>query len=459
MKMGKWDGKLRLFSASTGLLPFGLKKDLIAFLEEHDYEAFDETVKLEIDFTKENVVEFLQSMNISNGKGEIIKANLHQIEALEHCASSGRAVVLSPTSSGKSLIIYLLVRLMDTKTCIIVPSTSLVHQLYTNFEEYSEFDESFVVEELCNKVYSGMPKNTGHKITITTWQSLNDFKDIEFYKSFEMVIVDEVHTAKAKVLGDVLERFTEANFRYGFTGTLDDSELGDYKIRGIFGDIVQFVTTKELMDSGIVANVEIKMLFLQYPRELSEIICSKAITYQNEIEFITKLPKRNGFISAIAKGSTGNTLILFNNISHGDELKLKLEKILGPEREIFVIVGGVDSKERERLRKLTEKKDGVIILATYGVFSTGVSINKLHNIIFAHPTKSKIRVIQSIGRLLRLHETKDTATVYDIVDDFSFKTSKGTLKKNFLLEHGLHRSKFYMKEQYPFVVKKLDFEA
>lgn len=453
-----WDGKIRLFNTKNGLLPLGLKDELLEFLQEYEYEYLDETTISESEYTVEEVTNFLNACRVSDGKGEEIFPEKHQIDAIVHSILEKRVLILSPTSSGKSLIIYLIQKFLDRNVCILVPSVGLVDQLSVNFDEYSQFDSDFDAEEEIHKIYSGKEKIVDKRIVISTWQSLQRLEpDTEFYDRFECLIVDEVHTAKANVLGGIIEKFTNAQYKLGFTGTLDDSELTNMKLKGLFGPVKQFVTAKDLMDAGVITPVDIRMIFLQYfPLEVRDLMLSKSTSYDTEMSYVLSNPRRNKFIAKLATSRPGNTLILFNLLDHVDEIKrLILEDF--PDRKIFVVTGNVKGKERETIRKAIEKEDDCVVLATYGVFSTGISINKLHNFIFAHPTKSKTRVLQSIGRLLRKHITKDVATIFDIVDDFSITTKKGSVRKNYILEHALERSKYYIKERYPFQIKKLDF--
>jgi superfamily II DNA or RNA helicase len=239
--------------------------------------------------------------------GNKITPRDYQIDALEHALTNGQSLLLSPTASGKSLIIYLAIRHFleesDQSVLLIVPTTSLVEQMYSDFADYSQFDE-WEVAENCHKIYAGKEKyNVKPRVIITTWQSI--YKErAEWFHPFGMVVGDEAHAFKAKSLTSILEKCTECRYRMGTTGTLDGTQTHQLVLEGLFGPVHKVTTTKKLMDSNDLAQLDINVLLLKYADEH----CRVKRDYQQEMDFIVKYDPRNNFISNLAIDCTGNTI-------------------------------------------------------------------------------------------------------------------------------------------------------
>ena len=246
---------------------------------------------------------------------------------------------------------------------------------------------------------------------------------------------------KAKSLSGIMEKLTNCNFRYGTTGTLDGMQCHKLIIEGLFGPSYHVTSTKKLIDKNILSSLKIDAILLNYD-EVDRKVVSK-YTYSDEMLWLIHNEKRNRFIVDLAKSLKGNTLILFQFVEkHGK----RLHQLVNDEgRKVFFVHGGTEAEDREQVRKILEENDQCIVVASYGTFSTGISIKRLHNIIFASPSKSRIRVLQSIGRQLRVSEHKEFAKLYDIGDDLSWKT-----KKNHTLRHFSERIKIYRSEKFEF---------
>ena len=432
----KWDGYVYLYNINNGKIYYGLKNRVQRFASDREYELIDKTNDLIEHISNEDYLKFLTSFPCE------YKLRDYQNAAIRHSIDNRRCVLLSPTASGKSLIIYYLVRYyFPRKSLIIVPTLSLVSQMYSDFESYA--DKSFEVANCVHKIFGGQKKETEKPIIISTWQSLYELKT-DFFTDFELVIGDEAHLYKAKSLTKIMKNLENAPYRIGTTGTLDDVEVHKLILEGLFGTTKKVTTTKELIKKKTLSTITIRCLVLKYSKEAAAKI-SKS-NYQEEINFLVSHPNRNKYICNLVKGLTGNTLVLFQLIEkHGKILYSILEEIIDPSRKIFFVYGGTDAESRERVRELVEKEKDAIICASYGVYSTGINIRNLHNIVFASPTKSRIRNLQSIGRGLRRSETKETATLYDISDDLSYKG-----KKNYTLNHFMERVKIYTGEHFPY---------
>jgi superfamily II DNA or RNA helicase len=426
-----WDGQIRLYNTATQMLYSGLNNYVIMFAKERGYE-----VEFEYDNSADNYSVAEAKKFVEEEKFTMVPRD-YQLEAYVDAIRYKRGLFISPTASGKSFIIYMIMRKLLRQTLIIVPTTTLVHQMYSDFEEYG-----FNSEKYCHKIFSGKDKNTDKPVVITTWQSIYKLRK-DWFKKFDVVIGDEAHLFKAKSLTSILEKMEDTEYRFGFTGTLDGTQTHKLVLEGLFGPAQKVISTKELMDSGTLADFKIKILALKYHDEIRKIVSK--MDYQAEMDFLVSHEGRNKFIKNLALSLNGNTLLLFQYVDkHGRILEEMIKEEAG-DRKVFFIHGGVKGEERDDIRGIVEKENNAIIVASYGTFSTGVNIKNLHSIIFASPSKSKIRNLQSIGRGLRKSDTKDSATLYDIADDLSWKSTS-----NFTLKHLMERVKIYDEEKFDY---------
>jgi len=436
-----WDGKVRLLSPMTGLLYAGLVKYVEEFCNKRKYE-----LEYLSDFSSENfsvkeAKEFIEKIKPT------MQPRDYQIDAFVHAVRERRSLLLSPTASGKSFIIYLLVRYYAKRTLIIVPTTSLVSQLASDFADYGFDSNRFV-----HRVFAGQDKGSTKPITITTWQSIYKLPK-EFFSNFDVIIGDEAHLFKAKSLTSILTKLSGTRYRFGFTGTLDGTQTHRLVLEGLFGPVRKVITTSELIDKKHLADFKIKAIVLSYPDEVRKMI-SRASDYQAEMDYIVRCEVRNKFIRNLTLSLEGNTLLLFQFVEkHGKILYNDLIKEAG-DRNIFFVSGEVDGEVREDIRKIVEDETNAIIVASFGTFSTGVNIKNLHNIIFSSPSKSRVRNLQSIGRGLRKSETKSSSTLYDIADDMSWKS-----KKNYTLLHFMERIKTYNEEKFNYKIYKVTLDV
>jgi len=435
-----WDGKVRLLNVMTGLLYTGLLRYVEDFCSKRNYEIEYLTDFGAEDFSVKEANEFIEKLNPKLAPRD------YQIDAFMHAVRERRALLLSPTASGKSFIIYLLTRYYAKRTLIIVPTISLVSQLASDFADYGFDSDKFV-----HRVFAGQDKGTTKPITITTWQSIYKLPK-EFYSSFDVVIGDEAHLFKAKSLTSILTKLSGCRYRFGFTGTLDGTQTHKLVLEGLFGPVRKVTTTAELIDKKHLADFKIKAIILQYPDHVKQMI-ARAKDYQAEMDYLVKCEARNKFIRNLALSLEGNTLLLFQFVEkHGKELyeKIKAEAV---DRKVFFVAGSVDGEEREQIRRIVEDEPNSIIVASYGTFSTGINIKNLHSVIFASPSKSRVRNLQSIGRGLRKSDTKTAATLYDIADDMTWKNDK-----NYTLLHFMERIKIYNEEKFKYKFYKVSLD-
>ena len=429
-KSGMWNGDIHIFNLRSQLLYGGLNTYLEKFCEEREYKIEYLTDFSTDEFSIKEAQDFISSLAIP-----LIPRD-YQIEAFVYAIRNRRALLLSPTASGKSLIIYLLIRYFNLNTLLIVPTTSLVHQMYTDFESYG-FDS----KTNCHMIYSGQDKNIDKPVNISTWQSLYKLPK-SWFDRFELVIGDEAHLFQAKSLVGIMENLEDCRYRYGFTGTLDGTQTHKLMLEGLFGTVKKVTTTKTLISQKYLSDFKIKCIVLRYTDDTCKEVLKKK--YQAEMDYVISSEKRNKFIRNLVLSLKGNTLLLFQYIEkHGRILYDTILAEAQNDRPVYFVHGGVEGEDRENIRRLVEIDKDAIICASYGTFSTGINIRNLHNIVFASPSKSKIRNLQSIGRGLRLGDDKEICTLFDIVDDFSLGS-----KKNYLLMHFIERMKIYNEEKF-----------
>ena len=438
-----WDGKIRLYSQKTKEIYFGLYPYIRAFAEERDYQIVTgKDVEIENKVNKDIVTKF------SNSLGQSFEARDYQIDAIYHSLKYNRTLLLSPTASGKSFIIYALIRYYshlikdqeNNRCLLIVPTTSLVEQMYSDFKSYG-----WNVKKYCHRLYSGYSNQTDKKVLISTWQSLYKLPK-KYFEQFGVVFGDEAHLFKSKSLTEIMTKLLDCKYRVGLTGTLDGAQTHKLVLEGLFGSVNKVTSTRKLMDKKQLSNLTVRCLILKHTQENSKIVANGK--YQDEIDYLVSSKSRQNFIRNLSLKLEGNTLVLFQLVEkHGKNLYDEMQKF---DRKVFFVYGGTNAETREKIRSITEGEKNAIIVASYGTFSTGVNIRNLHNIVFTSPSKSKIRVLQSLGRGLRKTATKNTVRLFDIADDLSYKSHK-----NFTLNHFYERINIYNREKFNYKIDKI----
>jgi superfamily II DNA or RNA helicase len=439
-----WDGMIKLFSLRDYTLYTGLLHYVEKFCKERDYTIqIDTQLNLTENFSIVEAEKFISEINLPH------EVRDYQMKSFVHAIRNKRMLLVSPTASGKSLIIYKIVKWLQEsdykKGLLIVPTISLVHQMFKDFKSYG-FDS----EKYCHMIHGGQEKTSDKFLYISTWQSI--FKnDPDYFHQFDFVLGDEAHQFKAKSLTTILSNCINSEYRIGCTGTLDGTTTHRLVLEGLFGPVYQSTTTSELIEQKHLSEFKIKCLVLKYSEEVCKL--AKSWDYQDEIDYIVSNTKRNEFIKNLTLSLDGNTLVLFNLVEkHGKQLH-KLIKDSSKDRHVFFVFGGTEVEVRESVREITERENDAIIVASYGTFSRGVNIKNLHNIIFASPSKSRIRNLQSIGRGLRKGDNKKEATLFDISDDF--RVGKFV---NFTLKHFVERLKIYDDEKFTYKMYNIEIK-
>lgn len=436
-----WDGKIRLFSPVTHLLYGGLNHHIDAFAKSYGYTPEYDSEFNSTDFSLYEANQFIDGLNLPS----FIERRDFQVDAFTHVVRNRRALLLSPTASGKSLIIYLLMRYFKRKTLIIVPTITLVHQLAGDFMDYG-----FDVDTYVHKVHQGEEKTTHKPVTITTWQSVYKMPK-SYFDKFRVVIGDEAHTFQATSLKSIMTKLTSCPVRVGLTGTLDGTKTHQLMLEGLFGPVKRVVRTVDLINQGVLSAFSIKAIELKYSDKTRK-QCSK-FKYQEEIDWIVRNSDRNRFIANLSVSLKGNTLVLFQFVDKHGKILYDMIRQKAGNRPVYFVSGEVDGEDRDTIRRAIETHDDAIIVAS-SVFTTGINIKKLHNIIFTSPSKARIKSLQSIGRVLRKSADKMRATLFDIADDLSHGTHR-----NYTLDHFVERLNIYNSEEfiykiYPVVLKE-----
>ena len=437
-----WDGKIRLYSPATGEIYGGLVDKIVSWAKKSEYSLEFENNQFYGAPFEENEIISREGVKEYMTRISKYKPRKYQIDAVYDALRYNRKLLISPTASGKSLMIYAVVRYYaekNKKILLVVPTTSLVEQMYKDFKDYG-----WDAQNYCHRIYAGKEKTNENPVTITTWQSIYKLKR-PFFKDFEVVIGDEAHLFKSKSLISIMTKMDAAKYRFGFTGTLDGTQTHKWVLEGLFGPSYKVTQTKELIDKGHLSKLQIHILILKHKPRKFEL-------YEEELQHIITHQKRNNFIKNLVIDLKGNTLVLFSRVeAHGQPLYELINNSIKNDRKLFYVHGGVDAEEREQVREITETERNAIIVASYGTFSTGINIKNLHNVIFASPSKSRIRNLQSIGRVLRKGDSKTQAVLYDIADDITHLS-----RRNYTLNHLIERIKIYNEEKFNYEIVQID---
>lgn len=450
-KADLWDGKIKLFHGLFHTMYVGLIYELIRF-------SIDRELSIELDPALEIGKDYQAPANVPDSFLEALKLDFepydYQVEALNLIVKRKRRMLLSPTSSGKSLILYMATLYLQAtgaakKTLIIVPTTSLVEQMVSDFADYAK-NIKWDAEKNCHMIYGyeGVTKSTEKPIVVSTWQSIYKLPK-KWFKQFDSVFVDEAHLASAESVKGVMARMDTCPYRIGLTGTIDDTETHRLTLTGLFGKIYQTTTTEQMMEREIASTLTIKGILFKHTDE--ECRAMSKLGYADELKHVLNDERRNKFLHKLAVNQQGNTLLLFNRVEkHGIPLFERIVKDSNG-RKVFIVHGKVPVEERERIRAYAETHNNVIIVASYGTFSTGINIKNLQFCIFAHPYKAKIKNLQSIGRILRISDTSNEAVLYDVADDYQWKS-----RENITLKHFKERLRLYEQENFNYQVSEIN---
>lgn len=447
-RSGLWDGYLYSYQGQAingnwhNTLPKGFLEELINFCRKRHY-TFNFTNKLTrsgLKNAEERTEKFLNTLPLPDG----FEVRDYQKSAFISAISKGRILLESPTASGKSFLMYMLTRFYNQPTLIIVPAIMLANQLKEEYRDYSSNDSEWNVDEKVHVIFSGKEKETECPIVISTWQSIYKLPK-SYFSRFRVIIADEVHSFEAKCVKEVIEKCHRGVVRIGVTGTIKRKEMkiAPESLEGSFGKVKVVTELYKLIEEKFLSDAKINVLVLDYNEEDRKAV--RGLTYAEEVDWIVGCEKRINFVSKLAAAKRDTALVLFERKKHGKALHEKISSIVGPERAVYYIDGGTKPAERERIRKAVETQRGAVIVASIKVFAVGVNIENLYYLILAHPTKGEIRILQSVGRTLRLGDRSHKIFVNDIVDDLSCGN-----KENYGIQHYRKRLEIYESRKLPF---------
>jgi superfamily II DNA or RNA helicase len=436
---GRWDGYTYLYNPITQILPRGLLPRLDIFCEERGYTLAME-MESNVEASRDSIDGYIKTLGLPSH----LKLQDYQFNSIHHAINNPKSLIISPTGSGKSLIIYALLRYWKKPTLILVPNIGLVKQTYESFVEYSENDKEFLSQ--VTTISKGRNRDTSATYVISTWQSIFTLPP-KWFDRYEVILVDEAHRAKATSIKGIVGKCTNASVRIGLTATMNKIHGDILTLEGYLGKPCRFTTSAELIERGVLSNLTINCILLKYPSDIIQI--AKPLPYHKQKILIATNKKRIDFVVNLVKHIDNNILVLFDLVEkHGIILYDKMQSSI-PTRNIYYIDGKSDDNYRESVRQLVDKDKNAIIIASAPTFSTGINIRNLHSLVFALPSKSEINILQSIGRALRKKDGINKAVVYDIVDDMTDRSFK-----NYAWKHFQARLEIYQREQFDYRVMK-----
>lgn len=387
------------------------------------------------------------------GITDLVKLSLplrdYQETGILKCLKQGNGVAVSATASGKTLIIATLVETIrknsekSHKTLIVVPGIQLVEQTFNDLLEYG------VDSKILSRWSGDHAYNSNSKIVIASLSILQSKKsDLQILEDCDLFIADEVHKFRKGNKANKLLDKVKTIHRFGFTGTMPEDKMDEWNIIGRFGPILMKKTSKELQDKDYVTDAKVQVVRIKYKEPFVYKNCSTFLEptarYNEECEYIYNNSFRNGVISQLAHKVNNNMLILVDRIDQG-ELLTKTIKEHKKGKKVFFIRGSVEVQDREKIRQIMETNNNVVCVAITSIFSTGINIKNLHYILFASAGKAKIKIIQSIGRGLRLHASKDMLIIFDICDILEYS-----------VKHLAKRLSLYTKEKIKYAIKEIN---
>jgi superfamily II DNA or RNA helicase len=450
-KMGRWDGFIKLFNMGSRIIGSGLLPKVIDFCTSrgYSYDVIANSAHVPTNISRQEVSDYMQSLNL-HARGVPLEIRDYQLNGVYTALKEQKCILLSATGSGKSMLIYSIFRYiteeLDGRVLLIVPTVGLVTQINSDFKDYSSHN-GYNVDNNMHLISAGVKKETNKKIVVSTFQSLKDVGQ-EWLNSFDCILSDEGHKIAAESFKTIYDKATEVPFRIACTGTLSDTKCDLLQMQSLTGPIFEIALAKTLIAANQLVPLRIKAITINYPVEIRKQF--KKVAYEDEIGWIITNSKRNNFIKKLALTCKGTTIVFFRFVEHGKTM-FDLIKDCAGDREVCYISGEVDKDDRELIRLSANSNDSIIV-ASLGCMSTGINLPAISNMIMAHPTKSKLTVIQAIGRGLRLKEGKTHCSLFDIGDQLGTKS-----RVNFAYKHFGERLQMYIKEGHEFSQINVDF--
>lgn len=469
VKRGLWNGEISFIKGN--MIPSGLWGEVKSICERYKFQLNLQGVTRLFD-TSVSTEEFLAWVG-EHFKDHKVQPRDYQIESAIRILKYRRCLAELATSAGKSLILYMVVAyLLETnraeRLLLIVPNVGLVIQAAEDFDDYNQFER---ITLKIQQIYSGAKIKNSSNIVIGTYQSLIKKTDQksksynpDFFNEFDAVMVDETHKAKAASIKTILEYCGHCDYKFGVSGTIPTEGTVDrLTILSNTGPVVTEINANYLIQRGFITPCEVKMLYLNYAipdqREafysLSKTPEDRKKLFTLEQNFVRSNAKRLKFLNDMFCKFSKNSLILFHHQDLGQALYKNLRNTY--DGEVYYVDGNTNSDVRERYKAKMEEGTNKILVASFGTFSTGISINNIHMVAFTESFKSDVIIRQSIGRGLRKHKTKDKVIILDFVDDLRYSEKDGSIWKNYLYKHGDVRKGIYDEQKFPVTKKTFNF--
>lgn len=458
VKRGVWDGYVS-YIKDDKWIPAGLWRHVLQICKDYNLEVEMNGIKRLID---PNInAETFEKWALDFFKGAEITPRDYQIETAYNILKFRKCLAELATSAGKTLISFLTIAYMlekgkAEKILMIVPNVSLVLQAHEDFHDYNYMNK---VPLKIQQIFAGQKIKSNKNIIIGTYQSLVK-KEKEYFEQFDAVLVDETHKAKSASIKTILQKCTSAQYKFGLSGTIPkEGTLDKLTLMSQTGPVISEVKASFLQNEGHIAKCVVKVIEMNYAtdsqrlafQELAQNKYDRKDVFSLEQNFVITSEARLDFISSVIGRVPRNSLVLFHRIEHGKKLYEKLRQ--ESDKRVYYVDGGTDKDIREEYKKKMEAGDEVVIVASYGTFSTGISIKKIHSIFFTESFKSEVIIRQSIGRGLRQHESKDKVLIVDFVDNI--RTQEWD---NYLWKHGKARQAIYKQEKFDYNIKRVSFE-
>jgi superfamily II DNA or RNA helicase len=471
---GIWDGYDK-FITKDGKIAIGLWREVYKFAEQYGFdieiEGIDSAVSLSLD--REKYLKYVDSLlsGVVDERGGPIVARDYQVEGAYRALKYRFCTQELATSAGKTLIFYVYNSFlrdagkidMGHKSLIIVPNISLVGQTAEKFELYSVGKKPWRICTIGGDSKFNERSFEESEIVISTYQSLQNLPK-EIFERFSVVNIDEAHKSRSKVIRDIIKSCKNWKYRLGLSGTVKiDEEFSDFfRVQENVGPLVMVLSAKHLIDQGYSPNIKIKILDLKYSSDDPYLqkywalkrdglnMYKSAKDYGRDMlsierGFIFDNRERLDLISGLIQKLGKNTLVLFSDVKNGYGRKIQ-SSLLEWNQNTFYIDGEVESTDRDRYKAEMESKEGVVIVASFGTFSTGIDLKNVHHIVFAESTKAEITIRQSIGRGMRKLAEKNQVVVWDLVDQLDGYTVK----------HGAKREEIYRDQQFEVSRREVD---
>jgi len=458
VKRGVWDGYVS-YIKDDKWIPAGLWRHVLQICKDYNLEIEMNGIKRLID---PNInADTFEKWALDFFKGAEITPRDYQIETAYNILKFRKCLAELATSAGKTLISFLTIAYMlekgkAEKILMIVPNVSLVVQAHEDFHDYNYMNK---VPLKIQQIFAGQKIKSNKNIIIGTYQSLVK-KNAEYFEQFDAVLVDETHKAKSNSIKTILQKCTSAQYKFGLSGTIPkEGTLDKLTLMSQTGPVISEVKANFLQNQGHIAKCVVKVIEMNYAtdtqrlafQELAQNKYDRKDVFSLEQNFVITSEARLDFVSSVISRVPRNSLVLFHRIEHGKKLYEKLRQ--DSDKRVYYVDGGTDKDIREEYKKKMEAGNEVVIVASYGTFSTGISIKKIHSIFFTESFKSEVIIRQSIGRGLRQHESKDKVLIVDFVDNI--RTQEWD---NYLWKHGKARQSIYKQEKFDYNIKRVSFE-